>query len=126
MRRYHCQCSSYFISKILLRFLPFPDRVENKKCHGSLTVVKHFQIGIRDYYRGTRATTTKMCETIGGGGGLSHNLVFLFQVENGLHGKSENIKYLWHYASDFLFSPCACENNGLLNKNDWDDIDIID
>ena len=34
--------------------------------------------------------------------GLPHNLVFLFQVENGLHGKSENIEYLWHYATDIL------------------------
>ena len=58
---------------------------------------------------------------------MPHNLVFLFQVENGLHGKSENIEYLWHYAMHFLHSFTMClENIGLLNENYWDDIDVID
>ena len=33
---------------------------------------------------------------------LPHNLVFLFQVENVLYGKNENIEFLWHYATDCL------------------------
>ena len=32
----------------------------------------------------------------GGDRELPHNLVFFFQVANGLHGKNENIEYLWH------------------------------
>ena len=39
---------------------------------------------------------------------LTHNLVFIFQVEHELHGKSENIEYLWHYATDFLHSFTMC------------------
>ena len=36
--------------------------------------------------------------------GLPHNLVLIFQVENGLHGKSENIEYFSHYDNNFLQS----------------------
>ena len=59
--------------------------------------------------------------------GLSHNLVFLFQVENWLLGKCEHIQYLWRFATNFLHSfTIYWENNRLLNKNYWDDLDIID
>ena len=39
---------------------------------------------------------------------MPHNLVFLFQVENGLHGKKINIEYLKHNAFDFLHSFSMC------------------
>ena len=39
----------------------------------------------------------------------------------------ENIEYLWHHQPIFfIFSPCVWENNGLLNKSYWDELDIID
>ena len=39
----------------------------------------------------------------------------------------ENIEYRWQYATDFFFIlyQCVCESNGLLNKNYWNDLDII-
>ena len=33
--------------------------------------------------------------------GLLHNFFFAFQVENGLHGRSENIENLWHVTTDY-------------------------
>ena len=57
--------------------------------------------------------------------GMPHKLVFLFQVENGLHGISENNEYISMPTIFFNLSPCVWENNGLLNKNQWDDLDII-
>ena len=48
-------------------------------------------------------------KNVGGDREFLHNLVFIFPVENGLHEKSESIEYNW-----------------LLNKNYWDDLDIID
>ena len=40
--------------------------------------------------------------------------------------KSENIDYIWHYASDlFIHSPYVWENYGILNRNYWNDLDII-
>ena len=56
-------------------------------------------------------------------------VVFLFPAVNGLHGKKENMEYVWRYATMktlnisgsmplifFILSPCVWENNGLLNK----------
>ena len=34
----------------------------------------------------------------------THNLDFVFQMQNWLHGKCENIQYLWQYATNFLQS----------------------
>ena len=56
--------------------------------------------------------------------------IFLFQVENGLDGlDGKKLKYrisiaLW-YATDFPHSFAVCLA-GLLSKNYWDDLDIID
>ena len=61
-----------------------------------------------------------MCEAIG-------ITAQRFEVENGLHGKSENIEYLWRCATDiFILSAYVWEYNGLLNKNYFDDLDITD
>ena len=53
---------------------------------------------------------------------------FLFQVDNGLQGKqwkpsniSGTIQPIF-----FILSPYVWKNNWLLNKNYWDDLDIID
>ena len=64
-------------------------------------IIQYFQKCFRDYDKGASALQKNMRRD----SGLPHNLVFLFQMENGLHGKkSENIKYLWHYSIDFLHS----------------------
>ena len=105
---------------ILIRFPTFQCRVENKVLWIS-EVTQHFEKCFTDYDRGTRALQ-KVCGEIG----LPHNLVVLFQVENWLLGKSENIEYLWHYATDCLhFFTMCLGNNGLLNKIYWHDLDII-
>ena len=66
-------------------------------------------------------------KNMGGESWFLHNLVFLFQVENRLHEKSEYMEYLWHYAIDFILSPYILENNGLLNNNKyWNELDIRD
>ena len=54
-----------------------------------------FFIFFTDYDRGARALQKKVRYHRG----LLHNLVFIFQVENELHGKW-NIEYLRNYASD--------------------------
>ena len=58
-----------------------------------------------------------ICKNAQGDRGLPQNFVFIFKVESGLHGKSENIGYLWRYATDFLHVSSTCwaiwENNGL-------------
>ena len=38
--------------------------------------------------------------------------------------KVKNIKYIMYYPTNFFHN--VCENNGLLNKNYWDDLAIID
>ena len=59
--------------------------------------------------------------------GLPHNQVFLFEVENWLHGKSETSNISGTVPPIFfILSPCVLENNGLLNKNYWNELDIID
>ena len=84
---------------MLLSFLPFPGRVENEKCYGSLRLLNSFKnvlqimIGVLGLYKNVR-----------GDRALPHNLVFLFQVKNEMHGRSENMEYLWHYATNFLSS----------------------
>ena len=40
--------------------------------------------------------------------GFPHNLVFVFQVENGLRANNENIEYLEHYVTDFLQYLSMC------------------
>ena len=56
---------------------------------------------------------------------LSHNLVFVFQVENGLHGKKLK-HWIAQYATNFLQSFTIClVNNEFLNKYYWDDRDSI-
>ena len=89
---------------MLLYFPPFPGRLENKNDYRTLRILNIFKnvlqvlIGVLGFYK-------KMCEAMGW---LLHNVVFIFQVENGLHEESENIEYLWQYATDFLQSFTMC------------------
>ena len=84
--------------------------------------IQHFQKCFTDYYRGAR-DLHKKCSMISG---FAAQLRLLFQVENGLHGKNENIKYLWHYATVFHhFSPCVWKSIRLLKMTE-DDLDVID
>ena len=58
---------------------------------------------------------------------LLHILVFIFQVENGLHGKSENIEYLWLCSTSFfILSPSVLKYNRQLNENYWCELDLKD
>ena len=104
------------VSKNFASFPPFPGRVENKVLWIS-EITEHFQKCFTDCAKGTPAR-----QKMWGDRGLPHQLVFRFQVENGLHGKSENIGYLWHYATNFfILLSYGWKNNGLLNKNYWND-----
>ena len=54
--------------------------------------------------------------------GLLHKLDFIFQWKMGCMKESENMAYLWHYATDFLqfctyYVTMCLGKNGLLNKN---------
>ena len=59
---------------------------------------------------------------------LPHNLVFLFQVKNGLHEQKVKISNISGNMQQifFIFLPCVWKDNGLLNKIYWYDLDIID
>ena len=97
--------------------------MENKKVIWISEVTQYFQTYFTDYQRDTRALQKNLL----GDREFTHNLVFLFKMENGLYGESENIEDLWHYVTDFLrLSPYVGKNNELLNKEYWDDLDIID
>ena len=92
------QWQSSFFAKILLHLPLFPGRLENLVLQ-ILEITHHFQKCLTDYDMGARALqkiweTTKSCA----------QLSLLFQVENGLYGKIENIEYLWHCATNFLHS----------------------
>ena len=50
----------------------------------------------------------------------------LLPGENGLHGKKENRISLTMPPIFFILSPYVGENNELLNKNYWDDLEIVD
>ena len=82
---------------------PFPGRVENKKCYEYLRLlnifknVLHIMIEVLGLYK-RRARRQR----------VAHNLVFLFQKENWLHGRKLNIEYLWKYATDFFHSFTMC------------------
>ena len=106
----------------MFRFPSFPGKVEKKKCYGTLLRllnifrnVVHIMIRVLGFYK-------KILEAIGE---LPNNLVFIFQVENGLHGKTWNISGTMEPIF-FILSPYFWENNRLLNKNYWDDLAIVD
>ena len=67
---------------MLLRFPPFPGRVENKKSYGSLKVLNIFKLVLQ-----IMIDVLRLYKNVLDDSGLPHYVVFLFQAENGLHGK---------------------------------------
>ena len=81
-------------------------------------ITQHFQKWFTDYDRGTSALPKK-CTT-------GVYLLILFLLENGLHRKGETSNIFGAIQPIFFNSFTICfENNGLLNKNYWNDLDII-
>ena len=109
-------------SKNVLRFPHFPGRMKNKNFYGSLRLLNILKraLQIMIWILGLDRKFTKRQ-------GFAAQLNLPFPGGNGLHGKkvktsnfSGTIQLIF-----FILSPCVCENNGLLNKNCWDDLDII-
>ena len=85
-------------------------------------IIQYFQKSFRNYDLRTRVLHRKCAMWLR----LSHNLVLVFEVENSLNWKSENIEYVGVSASNLCnFSPCAWDNNWLSKKNYWKDLDSI-
>ena len=67
-------------------------------------------------------------ENLRGDKKLPHSLVFLFPTGKWVawkNVKTSNIAGIMQPIF-FIFSPCFCENNWLLDKNFWDNLVIID
>ena len=74
---------------------------------------------------GVLRVNKKMSEAIG----VATQLSLTFHVENRLHEKylkTSNISGTMQTIFFIFFSPCVLENNALLNKNYWDELDVID
>ena len=67
----------------------------------------------------------KKCATRRGGGGGCCPTKSSVSRWNGLNGKSENVEYMLYAIIFFNLSHWVWENNGLSNKNYWDDLDGI-
>ena len=59
--------------------------------------------------------------------GVAAQLSLPFQMENWLHRKKVEKSNISGTSPPMFFnlSPCVSLNNGLLNENYWDDLDII-
>ena len=117
---------SITISSLFLKILlHLPDRVENKK--GSTFSVQLFNIFKSDLYImiGVLELYKKMWEVIWK---LPHNLVFLFPGGKWMARKKVKISKISGSMPPifFILLPCFWEHNRLLNKNYWNDFDIID
>ena len=120
IRQHRGQWPSSLFPQILLRFPSVP--VENKNDYGSLRLLNIFEHVLQIMIWVLR-DLQKVWEATGG----CRTWYSFSMWKMGCIEKSEHIEYLWRYSTNFLHSlPCVWENNGLLDKIYWDDLDIID